>query len=203
MVSLGSNRLKMAGRPKIFDEQAALERAVDLFWTRGYEQTSTETLIRAMGIQRGSFYNSFGSKKELFVRAIDFHERHSLAALSKLLEESEEPMTTVRSLFLHLADCPEAEHLKGCLAGNTLAELAGSDEELAENASGHLKEMERIFFKAIRRAQGKGQLKTSQDAGLLARYLLNLWNGINITRRIYRDRKSLRSLIGWQLELIQ
>jgi TetR/AcrR family transcriptional repressor of nem operon len=191
--------MQMAGRPKIFDEQAALERAINLFWTQGYESTSTDTLIQAMGIHRGSFYNSFGSKKELFVRAIDSHERQALAALSRLLEESDEPMKMVRSLFLSLADCPEAEHLKGCFAGNTLAELAGSDEELAENARGHLKAMERIFFKAISRAMSKGQLKTNQDAGLLARYLLNLWNGINITRRIYRDRKSLRSLIEWQL----
>jgi TetR/AcrR family transcriptional repressor of nem operon len=136
----------MAGRPKIFDEQIALERASALFWENGYEATSTEDLIRAMGLQRGSFYHSFGSKRALYASAINFCESNSFNELKNLLQKSKSPIQVIKSVFLSLADCSLNEHKKGCFAGNTLAELSNVDDELVENAKKHLKTLEEIFF---------------------------------------------------------
>ena len=193
----------MAGRPKLFDERIALKKAATLFWEKGYEATSTEDLIRSMGLQRGSFYNSFNSKKKLFLNAIDFYEGNSLNEFKKILKESRVPMQVIRTIFLALADCPINEHKKGCFAGNTIAELSGIDEELVENARNHLKALEEIFFEQIKTSQATGEIKTKVDAKLLGRYLLNLWNGINITRRVYPNKKLLYSLIEFQLEIIK
>ena len=193
----------MAGRPKLFDEKVALKKAATLFWEKGYEATSTEDLIRSMGLQRGSFYNSFNSKKKLFLNAIDFHEVNSLNEFKKILKGSRVPMQVIRTIFLALADCPINEHKKGCFAGNTIAELSGIDEELVENARNHLKALEEIFFEQIKTSQATGEIKTKVDAKLLGRYLLNLWNGINITRRVYPNKKLLYSLIEFQLEIIK
>ena len=60
----------MAGRPKIFDQEKALEKASKLFWEKGYEATSLEDLITVMGIQKGSFYNTFGNKKQLGLKIL-------------------------------------------------------------------------------------------------------------------------------------
>jgi TetR/AcrR family transcriptional repressor of nem operon len=193
----------MAGRPKLFDERIALKKAATLFWEKGYEATSTEDLIRSMGLQRGSFYNSFNSKKKLFLNAIDFHEVNSLNEFKKILKGSRVPMQVIRTIFLALADCPINEHKKGCFAGNTIAELSGIDEDLVENARNHLKALEEIFFEQIKTSQATGEIKTKVDAKLLGRYLLNLWNGINITRRVYPNKKLLYSLIEFQLEIIK
>ncbi|HWY36101.1 MAG TPA: TetR/AcrR family transcriptional regulator [Nitrosopumilaceae archaeon] len=193
----------MAGRPKLFDERVALKKAATLFWEKGYEATSTEDLIRSMGLQRGSFYNSFNSKKKLFLNAIDFYEGNSLNEFKKILKESRVPMQVIRTIFLALADCPINEHKKGCFAGNTIAELSGIDEDLVENARNHLKALEEIFFEQIKTSQATGEIKTKVDAKLLGRYLLNLWNGINITRRVYPNKKLLYSLIEFQLEIIK
>jgi TetR/AcrR family transcriptional repressor of nem operon len=193
----------MAGRPKIFNEEVALKKAAALFWEKGYEATSTEDLIAVMGLQRGSFYHTFKSKKDLFINAINDHEVSSFNEFRKELEESSEPIQFIRAAFLHLADCPPFEHKKGCFAGNTIAELSGVDEELAENAKRLLKVFEDMLFKQIKRSQETGELKNKTDAKLLARYLLNLWNGINITRRIYPSRQALHSLIEFQLEVLQ
>ena len=192
----------MAGRPKIFDEQLALEKAANLFWKNGYGATSTEDLIIAMGLQRGSFYNTFGSKKELFINAINYHETSSFNEFKKQLAMSKTPIIVLKAAFLGLADCPKDEHKMGCFAGNTIAEFSSIDDELVENASKHLKYLEEIFFKQIKSSQQARELKTKKDARLLAKYLLNLWNGLNITRRVYPDRKLLRSLIEFQLEVI-
>jgi TetR/AcrR family transcriptional regulator, transcriptional repressor for nem operon len=193
----------MAGRPKIFDETIALERAANLFWEKGYEATSTEDLIKVMGIQRGSFYNTFNSKKELFIKAINFHELNSFSELKKTLNESDNQVETLKMTFLSMAECGvDYEYKKGCFAGNTLIELSGIDEELANNARAHLKELESIFYHVIVRAKKNGQLKTQTESKILAKYLLTMWNGLNVTRRIYNDKKSLLPLIKLQLELV-
>ena len=193
----------MAGRPKIFVEELALKKAAELFWEKGYEATSTEDLIKVMGLQRGSFYHTFKSKKELFINAINDHEINSFNEFKKNLDESHAPIQLIKSLFLEIVNCPPEEHKKGCFAGNTIAELSGIDEELAENAKKHLKLFEEILLKQIRRSQETGELKNKTEAKLLARYLLNLWNGINITRRIYPSKQSLLSLIEFQLEVLK
>ena len=193
----------MAGRPRIFNEETALEKASDLFWQKGYEATSTDDLIGVMGLQRGSFYNTFGSKKALFINAINFHEENSLLELKRVLKESSSPIQTLKEIFRSLADCPADEHGRGCFAGNTIAELSGIDEELAEHSGKHLKALENVFYNQVKSSQQSGELKTKTDARLLARYMLNLWNGLNITRRIYPNKRSLLPLIELQLELLK
>ena len=68
----------MAGRPRTFNEATAVSTAAAVFWHKGYAETSTDELISAMQIQRGSFYNTFGSKRELFIKSINFHERNGI-----------------------------------------------------------------------------------------------------------------------------
>lgn len=193
----------MAGRPKIFNEQTAIHQAVDLFWRKGYEASSTDELIQVMGVQRGSFYHSFKSKRDLYILALDTHENESFNVFEKELNKSDLPMKVLKNAFLQLADCSDNEHMLGCFAGNTIAEFSGIDEELVNHAKKHLKRLEGIMVRQIRTSQQSGELKTKEDAVLLGRYLLNLWNGVNITRRIYPDKKSLRDLISFQLELIK
>ncbi|MFN0200483.1 MAG: TetR/AcrR family transcriptional regulator [Bacteroidia bacterium] len=193
----------MAGRPKIFDEQIALEKAANLFWKKGFEATSMDDLLPAMGVQKGSFYHSFGSKKELYVRAIDWHENNGFEAFRKMVKNQKQPIELIKSIFLSLADCAPEDHRKGCFLGNTIAELSNIDENLVENAAKHLKTLENIFYEQIKASQKSGELKTKIEPELLALYLLNLWNGINITRRVYPSKKGLKSLIEFQLQILE
>ncbi len=193
----------MIGRPKIFDEKTALASANELFWKKGYEATSTEELIKVMKIQRGSFYHSFKSKKELFIKAVNTHETSVLQEFRDELLKSETPMQVIRDMFLSIADCTPERQAKGCILGNTIAELAGIDDELVKNATYHLKTLEEIFFTQIQKSQETKELKTTQNPALLAKYLLNLWNGLNITRRIYTKKEDLLPLIIIQLEIIK
>lgn len=193
----------MAGRPKIFNEQNAIGQAVNLFWRKGYEASSTDELIQVMGLQRGSFYHSFKSKRDLFILALDSHETESFNAFEKELKNSKAPIQVLKEAFLQLADCSEQEHMLGCFAGNTIAELSGIDDELVIKAKKHLKRFESILVKQIKASQLTGELKTKADAIILGRYLLNMWNGLNITRRIYTDKRALKELIAFQLEVLK
>jgi TetR/AcrR family transcriptional regulator, transcriptional repressor for nem operon len=194
---------EMAGRPKIFNEQIALENAANLFWKQGFEATSMDDLLKTMGLQKGSFYHSFGSKKELYVKAIDWYETSSSKDFDKLFVKIKNPIELIKAMFIELANCSPEEHQKGCFMGNTIAELSNIDEELVKKAAKNLQDMENFFFEQIKQAQETGELKTRTDAKILAMYLLNLWNGINITRRIYPEKTDLLALIEFQLAVLK
>jgi len=193
----------MAGRPKIFKEEEVLNEAVDLFWKQGYEATSTEDLLTKMKLNKGSLYHSFGNKKELFARTMDFFSGNAMVQLRKKIEASAHPMEGIRNFFLELALSDQETHQKGCFMGNSIAELSHGDEELKGKAITNLKAMELLFLKYLREAKKAGDLKSKEKPEDLARYLLNLWNGINITRRMYPRKEMLEPVIRLQLAVLQ
>ncbi|GAA0538839.1 TetR/AcrR family transcriptional regulator [Chitinophaga japonensis] len=193
----------MAGRPKIFDKHEVVNKAADLFWSKGYEAASTEELLAAMGIGKGSFYLAFPEgKRELFEKALDQFNNGALQRLYAALEKGGEPVEAIRRFFLDMAVAPKEEHGKGCFMGNTVAALSNIDDELKQKAVQRLKQLEQLFYNAISKAKQQGTLKTGEDTATLARYLLTLWNGLNITRRMYTDPKVLRPLIELQLKIL-
>jgi TetR/AcrR family transcriptional regulator, transcriptional repressor for nem operon len=193
----------MAGRPKIFTQEEVLGHAIDLFWRNGYEATSTEELLNKMKLNKGSLYNSFGNKRQLFVKAMDFFAEVSIRALNVRIAAAATPLGGIREFFLELASTDNDTHQKGCFMGNSLAELANIDEELKQRAIIHLKDMEKVFLKYIQQAKKSGELKSEETPETLARYLLNLWNGINISRRIYPRKDLLLPVIRLQLEVLR
>lgn len=195
--------MAMAGRPKIFDSEIALDKAANLFWEKGYEATSTEDLLAAMDLQRGSMYNAFGSKKNLYKLALDRLEKKRFAAFKRRLSESDQPIEVIRSIFLKLAKGSPSEYYKGCFLGNTVAELSNIDAELTGAAQNYLKMFEDILYRQIKAAQQRGELSTKESPKVLARYLVSLWNGINITRRIYPEKKLLLPFIEMGLNVLR
>lgn len=193
----------MAGRPKIFTEEEVLGHAIDLFWRNGYEATSTEELLDKMKLNKGSLYNSFGNKKQLFGKAMDLFGQVSIRTLNAKIAAATTPLEGIRHFFLELAAADNDTHQKGCFMGNSLAELANIDEDLKQKAIMHLKDMEKLFLKYILQAKKSGELKTKETPETLARYLLNLWNGINISRRIYPRKDLLLPVIRLQLEVLR
>jgi TetR/AcrR family transcriptional repressor of nem operon len=194
--------MHMAGRPQIFDEAQVLNRATDLFWSRGYEATSMEDLLETMGIGKSSFYHSFGSKRDLFEKVLNRFVNTSIGQLVRDLETEGHPIEAIRTFFRSIAAAPPDLHRKGCFMGNTVVELQNLDKSLKELAAERLKKMEAIFLGALRKAQQQGELHKAKDPVLLARYLLTLWNGLNVTRRLYPQKEALGALIELQLQVL-
>ena len=194
----------MAGRPKTFDSEEILDKAVPVFWAKGYEAASTEELLEAMGIGKGSFYLAFkGGKKELFEKALIRYRKQQMATFEQEMLAHADPLDGIRSLFRSIATTSKSIHLNGCLFGNSIAELSNSDPLLMKKASNWLLQLEKIFYKAILAAQKKGSLSKKQDPELLARQLITIWNGLGITRRLYPDNKILSKLIESQLNILK
>lgn len=192
----------MRGRPTIYDNKDVLDKAQKVFWTKGFTATSLEDILEAMGIGSGSFYNAFkGGKKELFRKAIQ-QRREAFNEFKQELERSEAPVELIKNFFRSIAKDDRETHLRGCIIANTVMEMAGLDNELEEEAVTILKEVEQMYTRAIRKAQKNGTMKNQADAAMLGRYLITLWNGLNVTRRMYPNQKILRQQIELQLEII-
>ncbi|HEY8955089.1 TetR/AcrR family transcriptional regulator [Chitinophaga sp.] len=193
----------MRGRPAIFDNKEVIEKAQKVFWTKGFTATSLEDVLTATGMGSGSFYNTFkGGKKELFRKALN-QRREAFRAFETALNQSDAPMELIRDFFRSIARADHDTHLQGCLVVNTVVEMAALDKDLEEEAVAILKETEHLYTKAIRRAQREGTMKNQTDPVILGRYLITLWNGINVTRRMYPDNKILLKQIDMQLEILR
>ncbi|OGX90891.1 TetR/AcrR family transcriptional regulator [Hymenobacter coccineus] len=193
----------MTGRPKTFDEHEVIDRAQRVFWRRGYSAASTEELLAAMGLGKGSFYLAFpGGKRELFAKTVQQFHRDNLRQLEQLVATSAQPLEVLKDYFRRIATAAPEAHERGCYLGNTVMEMASLDPQLQQAAGLLLKKLEALFFTVIRQAQATGQLTNPTAAGLLARHLLTLWNGLSITRRLYPDNAQLRELIDLQLAVL-
>lgn len=194
----------MAGRPKIFDEQEVISKASQIFWEKGYEAASAEELLKAMGIGKGSFYLFFkGGKKELYEKSLHQFAANLLSRLRREIAESENPFEYLKSFFLELSNSAVIDKAKGCFMGNALVEMAAKDQYTGKVIARLLFELEKIFIDVIQTSKNKGIIKTDKSAELIGSHLINLWNGINVTRRMDMDDASLAALIKFNLEMIE
>src|SRR5688572_28926736 len=107
-----------AGRPKDFDETAVMDKAIDIFWKKGYEATSLEELLAAMGMGKGSMYHNFGNKREVFKLALNRFNQKFGGWLEEELAKAKDPIVFIREYFKRIPKQGADDHKKGCFLGN-------------------------------------------------------------------------------------
>ena len=147
-------------RPREFDEDAALERAMDVFWRQGYQATSTDDLMEAMGIGRGSFYNTFGSKRDVYLRTLDRYFRLlEDGGPYRMLFETEPGAGALGALLTHYLDSvasPDGVH--GCYFVHVAKEHRGEDPEVTRAIRRGVQRMKEILTTHMKAAQEQGIL---------------------------------------------
>nr|WP_319383145.1 TetR/AcrR family transcriptional regulator [uncultured Roseibium sp.] len=121
----------MAGRPKTFDTDKALDAFVDVFWTKGYQGTSVDDLQSAAGIKRGSFYAAFGCKDEVFNAVLEKYWNEATALGLNQMDREEEPLKAVAALVRHVGIFMTRNTPRGCLlltSSGSLLDERGEDE---------------------------------------------------------------------------
>lgn len=179
---------------KQFDVDAALGRAMDAFWSRGYEATSTQDLLARMGINRGSLYDTFGSKRELFMKALE-HYQATYQGPKVAAAQGRTPRETIGALFDGLvAEALGDDGRCGCLLVNTALELAPHDEEIAGIVAAGLRDIEAFFRETIEKGQQVGEISGGVDAAEVARALLGLMVGLRVLARSLPDKPVLEAI---------
>ena len=174
-------------------------KAMDVFWQQGYEATSTDDLIRAIGIGRQSMYDTFGDKRQLYLEALRLYEANTGAALFKRLYEAPSPFAAVCDYILSIADATAADCARGCFFVNATTELAPSDADVAAVIRTSSIKCEAAFERILREAKGRGEVDRSLDERVAARFLLSTIRGLRVSAKANVEPEDLRAIASLAL----
>jgi TetR/AcrR family transcriptional regulator, transcriptional repressor for nem operon len=169
------------GRPRSFDAEAAVGRAMEVFWSRGYHATALPDLLRATKLSRGSLYAAFGDKHSLFLRALDRYIADALTRMDVELAPSREPIDGLREYLAGYVERNSgANGRRGCLLVATAMELAGRDADVDRRVGSFFKAMEARVASALSRAKAAGKLADGVDPLSAARILVCFVEGMRV-----------------------
>ncbi|MEU2678587.1 TetR/AcrR family transcriptional regulator [Streptomyces sp. NPDC007107] len=172
-------------RPKQFDPEVAVDQAMEVFWRKGYGATTPQDLVDALGIGKGSLYNTFGSKHALFEQALRRYRDSQTQALAEMIEAPGPVKERLRKVLTLLAEMDLADpDRRGCMAVNTAAELAGTDETAAGIVRRTLDITEGAFRTLIEEGQRRGEIAADRDPAALGSLLLNTTIGMRLIARV-------------------
>ena len=175
------------GRPRSFDVDAAVERAMGVFWSRGYHATALPDLLRATKLSRGSLYAAFGDKHSLFLRALDRYIADAVTRMDVELAPRREPIDALRAYLAGYVDRTSgANGRRGCLLVATAMELAGQDAEIGRRVASFFRAMEARVADALSRAKMAGKLADGVEPSRAARILVCFVEGLRVVGKAGR-----------------
>ena len=183
-------------RPKGFDRQEVLLKAMIAFRDKGYEATSMQELVECMGINRFSLYEAFKSKHDLFVEALQaYYENVSIPFFNRL-KDSKEGLKVIESILMELVSrIKSGRSSNGCLLCNTIAELgAKQDGRMTTILERYLKTLEDNFYAAVMRAKVLGEISESADAREHAKVLVGYSTGVLSLAKVLSERQMRTSV---------
>ncbi len=191
-------------RPREFNAEDALEKAMQLFWAKGYEATSLSDLTAAMGLSKSSLYGTFGSKHELFLSAMDrYNETVAARFAAAVIDGAGDWRTGIADVFdCFLDDMLGEGDKRGCFVNNAAVELAPHDAAVAARVAAGLAHIEETFYRAVREGQEVGDILPARDTRALARYLTMSLNGLIVLAKTNPERVALDHVVEIVLEAL-
>ncbi|MEM7584752.1 MAG: TetR/AcrR family transcriptional regulator [Acidobacteriota bacterium] len=187
---------------KQFDVDETLAKAGEAFWAQGYEATSMHDLLNAMGIQKGSFYSTYGSKHEAYLKALEQYAGARNGELKDLVRDLEPIAALERFFDLIAEDCLGPTGYRGCMVINCALERAYDDPEAQAVVQRALASNERLLRELIQAGQQIGEIDTAVDAAATAKAMMAIVMGMRVYSRSGADPDSVRILADQALRLI-
>jgi AcrR family transcriptional regulator len=189
-----------------YDRQTALEKAVHLFWERGYHATSMKQIEQALDMRPGSIYATFGSKDRLFSEALDAYVEKGNSVLGGLLTEQGSIIDSLQDYLrdIALACCPESpEPSRACMLVKTLLEASYTHSSIASQANELLYGIEQSIASALNRARERGELKPDTDCNRLARLVQAQIMGLRAFAQRETSARSVSELADDMADLLE
>jgi TetR/AcrR family transcriptional regulator, transcriptional repressor for nem operon len=188
-------------RGKTFDPDEKIDEAVDLFWQRGCDAVSVQDLVDTLGLNRGSLYDTFGGKEELWLRALARYCELRNGRLATLLDSSAGPvLPRLRALLIELAGA-SADGPRGCLVVNAVTERT-TDPATREFAVRQINHVEDVLRRALEQAHEAGEIPAAASPRQLARFLVVMLQGLHVYDRAISDPGPARDAIEVALAAI-
>jgi len=192
----------MAGPNKQFDQQQALDKALELFWLKGYESTSMQELVDAMGVNRASMYQTYGNKYDLYIASLTRYIDGTMDMFNQALAEQGRGLDSLRDLFQNLVLSSLQGNMHGCFINNTAVELGAHDQKLAKVIRDVWVQFEDVFDQIIQRAVDNGELNSDVDTRKIAQLLNTNLQGLMLQSKTDISKEKLFASIDLIFQLI-
>lgn len=182
-------------RPKAFHPDEALDRALAVFWRKGYEATSVADLVEALGVNRGSLYATFKDKRALFLAALERYDEREIGAVTRHLRNTVGPgRERIQSLFDKIIRrVEERGDRRGCLVCNTAVELAPADAEIERRVQASHERLTAAFSVAL--AADPGYPTEPERRDRRAHFLTSTLMGVHVMARAGAAPDALRGIV--------
>jgi len=188
------------GRPRTFDESAALDKAMRVFWERGYEAAGVDDLAKAMGISMSTFYSSFGDKEKLFLSSLDKYETEKRGYAADVLARDQPAALAFQELLEEAAhQLTREDQPLGCMLTLALHNCSPQMEPLRQNLNKRRAATVDAFESRLKEAQASHEFDAKIDIRGLACFLANTMQGMSLQARAGATRKDLIKVSQWAM----
>ena len=182
-------------RPKEFDADVALDEAMDIFWSKGYEATSMSDLVEHLGLARQSVYDTFGDKHAIYMAALRRYCEQRLAWMVPLFRGERPVRAILRDYLEHAIEWAlQGQQARGCMLINAAVGLPYEDEEARNLVVETMKTGGREMVAMLQRAQERGEIGMHQNPSALARFFASVMTGILVLSKTTRNRQALQDV---------
>ena len=184
------------GRPRSFDREAALERAMEVFWSKGFEAATLHDLTAAMGINPPSLYAAFGDKEKLYLEALGRYQEERRGAILRTLEESPTAREAIEAVLRDSAlEICKSGHPRGCMVAMSMATCSTASAEMQATIAERRAIARRYVKERIDRGIRDGDVPPGTDSGALADFYNAVFTGMAMQAREGASRKSLLATV--------
>ncbi|HQT26972.1 MAG TPA: helix-turn-helix domain-containing protein [Burkholderiales bacterium] len=171
-------------RNREFDPEEALGKAMQLFWQKGYDDTSMDDVVEATGVSRYGIYSEFGSKRELFLAAMDHYQERIAGSSFGIVEQPDASLGEILRYFSHLAEALSGSRDRlGCLMCNAATEVAPRDEDVRKKVEFAMNRLSAGFRSALCNAMEKGEIAPDLDTAMVCDFLTGTVLGASVMAR--------------------
>lgn len=189
-------------RPFEFDRTTVLDKAMELFWSKGYFNTSAQDICEHMGLSRSSIYNTFTDKRTLFIEALKHYINKESNGLTHALSQLPPDKKSLEQILeLIVANNFLLEKPKGCLIVNSAIEFANHDDEIKQIITENITQVVAAFETFIKAGQEQGRFNKSTPAQGLAIMIFHQVTALRVTGKIIDDRSFFKKHIDTILQL--
>ncbi len=175
-----------------------------LFWRKGFYATSMQDLVDTLKINRASIYDTYGDKKQLFLKAFAHYRNTSMSTLKSLLYSENSVKKGFEKLFLAIADeAATDKDKKGCFVVNTTTELTGHDDVIKSIIQENQKTFVGAFHDHLKIGVAHGEISADKDLNSLALYLFTLNNGMKVLNRTGSSKKEMKEMVKTALTVLE
>jgi TetR/AcrR family transcriptional regulator, transcriptional repressor for nem operon len=190
-------------RSKEFDTRLVLHKAMEVFGHYGYEGTSLPLLLKGLGIARQSLYDTYGTKRELFIKAVKHYVNEKSSAVVVYLEEVTPVKKAISDIFAVIVDTlRDEQRRKECFILHSAIDQIPHDPEIAELFAQDKIRLEQAFYEALVRGQQQGELGPNQDMRALAQYLYHARYALTQAAKLTDDSKVIEQITAVTLTVL-